>query len=492
MNAWTVPKKTTLQWMAAGLAKAGLATNESWCYPASIEAEAIFKVGNDQEERVWRNAAVAMAVVHPWGLQTLKQAPVLASGFAVAAQKGNETAINHLYGENGWSDLARLWRDTLNNRPKLRALMAGVGLPYALRTLHPKAIVFGSTIRQPAALEAMRGVGESHIAQTLPRDAEDQRRWLHGIGHWVAAAAQIGERPKHLEWAMQHAANQIVGGYNFRSMADFAHSEAGFNSRWTIERAALEMTKWHNQKVTSDFAERFYAKFGVDYEQVIPFADRLHHTYSIDYRSRRSSASHTFVRLTSGRAMVEEREAMHHCIGRLDMPYIRKMVSGECQYWSMRDWRTEKRIATIEFTPEHYMRDEAVYPDGVEPPLLMTDEAMPAELTMNIKRVGMAKLHLTQGVGPCNESLSGGTRAAVEEFRRLLEEHYWVDASTLSHLPDQRRVRAEQFQQAANWLGNVLNAPAPFVRRPDLYAEQFRRLGLREADFIQPGPIPNG
>jgi hypothetical protein len=494
MNAWTIPKKTTLQWMAPGLAKAGLITNEPWCYPASVEADLLFTAAGDQEDRVWRNAAVAMAVVHPWGLQTLKQAPVLASGFAVAAQKGNEAAVNYLYGEQGWCDLARLWRDALNTKPKLRALMASVGLPYGLRNLSPKVIVQSSSIRQDGVLKALRAAGESHLAQTLPEIPDVQRKWLHGLGHWVLAAEQMRLEPAHFEWAMQHAAHPIVGGYNFRALADFAHSEeGGFNPRWGVEKAAAAMTHWHNQKVNRDFSERFYAKFGVDYEEVIPFNDQLRHTYTIDYRSRRSTSAYTFIRLMSGRAMVEEREVMHHCIGRLDMPYIRNMVSGERQYWSMRDWRTEKRLATLEFTPEHYAREEAVYPDGVEPFRFVSDEEAikPPDMTMMVKQVGMAKFKLTQGVGPCNNSLSGSLLAAVDEFRRLIEEHYRVDARTLGNLPDQRRMRAEQFQQAANWLGNVLNAPAPFVRRPELYAEQLRRLGLTEAQFPQDGPIPH-
>lgn len=482
-------KKDTLDWIVPELARAKLLINEPWVPASATAAEAMFMAqGAEIENKPFTNAAVVMAVVHPWGWQTIQQAPVLVAAFPRVFGLDNADERGWLYSEAGRVKLGKAWKSALDAKPKLRDLMAFAKIPYALRNLTPHAAK-SAVLRNEKVCKALCSLGESHVAQTLPpRDHQCQRNWLFAFGQWISGSDTAACEPKHLEWLASVGAH-FPYPYELRHLSDFVHQSDLFNPRWGMVRALEEMKRWHAAIAGNADGVRFRLRHGIALEEQVAHDDGL--PPFVDWGSRQEPypagaqppPHYEFHRLNSGLLLQEEAKAMHHCVAAAG--YVNRMIRGRSLIWSMREAVVDKRVATVEFEVDAQMReerwDEPIYPDGV---LLgpMTDDEISKGFTYHVKSemrmVPRLIVSLRQAVGPCNKTLSGYAARAVRDFGRLIQENYRFDSGQGRELLDEARVRFEKEKQMLDRSAYVLEASRHFIARPDLQAQQLRRLGL--------------
>jgi hypothetical protein len=483
-----VSKKDTLDWIVPELARAKLLINELWVPAHAAVAEAMFSAqGAQNENKPFTNAAVVMAVVHPWGWQTIQQAPVLVAALPRVYGFNSIDEHNSIYSETGRMKLGKRWKTMLDAKPKLRDLMAFAGIPYALRNLTPHAAK-SAVLRSENVCKALCSLGESHVAQTLPpRDHQRQRNWLFAFGQWVSGAETAACEPKHLDWLASVGAH-FPYPYELRHLSDFVHQSNLFNPRWGMARAVEEMKHWHTAIGGGADGVRFRARHGRAIEEVIRHDDGL--LPFIDWGSEpylpgaQPTPHYEFHRLNSGLLLQEEAKAMHHCVAASG--YVNRMIRGRSLIWSMREAVVNKRVATVELEVDAVMEErlhqEPIYRDVNPAP--MTAEEMRKELTFEVnsemRMVPRLRVTLRQAVGPCNAKLSGYAARAVNDFCRFVQENYRVDFGQGRELLDEARVRFEKQKQMLDRSTYLLEASRHLVARPDLHAQQLRRLGLIE------------
>ena len=162
---------TTLQWLGPEMARAGLLKNDAWVTAAADEAEALF------QNQAMKTAAVMIAVLHPSAIDYINQAPV----FVMGVMNGN--SFKRLKERQF---VAERIRPLLENRPKLRELLAAFQLPVQLRALHASALV-------PSRWRAIRllsTVQPSTLAQAIPAKPGAQAQWLRNLEAWEATMAR--------------------------------------------------------------------------------------------------------------------------------------------------------------------------------------------------------------------------------------------------------------------------------------------------------------
>jgi len=262
-----------------------------------------------------RMAAAVIARSHPYGYQTLGQAPVLALVLDHAGLKPERQYKHPLLRQIG---------------ARLKDVLASLKLAPQLRSIHGKALRPG----QLPLLQDLSKLPPSVLAQALPADTATQVEWLSALGAWRRHMESRGVlRSLLLDWAATTLSRS--GSFQqWREVADLAlHLRERFNRAWTWESAYKAAEAWHRELAKNSQAEAFFRNHGQDYEAEINLG-ALPAELQIDGLD--------FVALRSGLALHEDGRAMHHCVA----SYAGAVIKGKSRIFSIR--RDGKRIATLE------------------------------------------------------------------------------------------------------------------------------------------------
>lgn len=361
-------KKTNLQWLGPELVRAGLVQNKRWVLDTAEE------VSHMPWLRDMGLLATAAAIVHPHALSIIKSAPIVVA-----------VALPRVEWHNRESRAHRLkqWRAEVEQGQKLRDLLEGYGVPYGMRLLDVGVIdgeMVGPGARKMAVIPA------STFAQSMPRgDVKHQRRWILDLITAYDKAAMLGGTTgdRHdryvaetLTWlAVNWKADVAIGDYGrgttiIPAMMDYFASRYPEppNRRWTMERAHVLSTEWHEEMVTRNHETMFRQKWqrGFDDEAPLPagwprvakriapkpFEEVAHMVkadqtrpedidkYDPDWHDLYEATA-----LTTGRALAEETAAMRHCVAN----YAGLVHTGRSVIYSIT--KNGKRVATVELHP---------------------------------------------------------------------------------------------------------------------------------------------
>jgi hypothetical protein len=402
-------KKTTFDYLAPELRRAGMLPDAPWVVPAAAAITEMFKSNNRtaEEEADVLNTAVLMAVSHPYGYDTIKSAPILVLAF------------RHFRGANpkttkGRQHMVACWVAFMREKLKLRELMSRLDAPYGLRILHPKALC-SRHMRTYSDIGAH--LSPSEIAQVVPPTAEEQRGWVDTIKGFVQRTAArdrvvTGPRAKlHFKWAMKNLG--LVGESVAGDLADFifTHRET-FNEEWTLKRVLHEQQRWHDRLAKQQDAGAFEREHGIPFDKSLIKDDGAPLTFRV--RLDWAGEDYTFHRICSAMELYAEGRAMHHCVG----TYTRSMVDGTSAFYSMRDNKGDRK-ATIQYTRGDRRRFQ-VFDPGAWTGLPAPDFSSPISMTMTEKtvyewRVGQAKML-------CNGKLTPELEVVLSAFSNVLKD----------------------------------------------------------------------
>jgi hypothetical protein len=211
--------------------------------------------------------------------------------------------------------------------PRLAVLMQSYGLAPQLRALSGKAIRHN----HGSLLTALSTIPASTLAQSIPKQPDEQQEWLQGLERWQAHMGRyFRNRALFLTWA----AVNIRDGQAQRSatdIADFAgHNRTTFNTRWNFVQAQAASRRWHIE---------------VGRRPVAAPSNRADWTELIDYGALPSQLEidgFAFHALQTREAIYDEGARMQHCV-RL---YADKVAKGSSRIYSVR--QAGQRVATLE------------------------------------------------------------------------------------------------------------------------------------------------
>jgi hypothetical protein len=338
-------RKTAFEYLAPELRRHKLLPDQPWVPPAAAAVIKMFDrqhFRTSQDEAAILNCAVLMAVVHPYGLDYLKTAPILLIGF-------RHHRIFDPMNEQGRAHMASVWVDYLDRRPKLRTLMDRFELAYPLRALKPGAIEL--RYRDIYSLFWEEGVvSPSELAQAIPAEEQEQRAWLDALkGYLVRIRAFCGPnagqnwRDYHINWAARALAETTLSESAAGDLADFVYANHEiFNPRWDMKRALDEAVKWHNRLAMRSTAGPFETQHGIPFDKKVTKDDGAPDEFYVDvpYLHKRF----VFKRLCSGLELWEEGRAMHHCVA----SYSNALVSGSSAFYSLQ-LENGERLATLQY-----------------------------------------------------------------------------------------------------------------------------------------------
>jgi hypothetical protein len=428
----------TIQWMAPDLAKAGLINDEAWRADHAARIVGLFP------HKSMHQVASIFAAIHPVAADFIEKAPVLVLFAAQGSSWGKHAERDKACRE--W--IVRLEQAcegldlsmdphgnlltqsfNVNRGGRLRKLMESVGLPYALRKLHPSILesnqwpmidaLCGLEREKTVALsERQRGAG-GYLADLIP-EREDQKAWLDAIFMWIQATQRRFGQTHHLDWAVRQyhpgqlrRVNQDVawGLNNIQNIADFAGTlPQRFNPTWTIGKAVEEAGHWHTEIARASHEQKFFLEHNLQWDEgtdYTPFPTR----YVID--------DYEFVALRSGQDLFEEGREMHHCVG----SYSKDVISGRARIFGMRAIDSGRRLATIELTSNgrHYAPDMHMRPLYLDVPAEVRPEATTAVKPLSYRPAW----HMVQAKGPCNAPLTKDQQSAAVAFTDRMN-HFWA------------------------------------------------------------------
>lgn len=400
----------TIHWIAPDLVKSGVIPNDPYVAHNASRAVDLFP------QKSMQQCAAILASLHPYAFDYIAQAPVL----VLAAAQGS--ALSKVAERKR---VSQEWKPRFERGGKLRGLMESVGVPYALRKLHPSImesnqwdIINALCEWDATAAKSARQV--SVLADLIP-DREDQKDWLARIGQWTAQMGRrFNNRGLHFEWACRQfnpanmrRTNQDVRDVlnHIAAIADFAGTHANeFNNRWTLDRALQEARRWHDEMARASHEQRFFLEHHLGWDEPVDY---------LPFPTRVGMGCYEFIALRSGKELYEEGRDMHHCVG----SYSKDVIADRSRIYSMIDRDILKRVATVEFSRASQM----AYPLpmlGADGPTAMTTRSWDIGEGRNVQRYRSA-WHTVQAKGPYNGTLSKDAHAAIKAFEDRLN-YYWA------------------------------------------------------------------
>lgn len=338
--------KTTLQWLAPELVKGRFIRGEEpWIRQAAFEVGELFPpktatVGDAFATSALNTAATLMAVIAPYAIDYIKQAPVLV--LVAAMNRQMDRTAERL-------QLATEWLGVISRHRKLRDVMASYGVAYPLRKLMAATL----SPRHAALMRHLRAVDASTLAQSIPHDYTRQRLWLDGLQTWLEVMTAIPQinlamldqpvlptwlYPIHLDWLCRNIGENVPT--RVHDLADFAaNTHDTFNTRWTWDEAERREREWHAAMRTEQARAAFAKNYPFPFDQRIDFDDGCPNEATVD--------GLTFVRLRSALDCFEDGQEMHHCVA----VYASRMAKGDSKLYSIR--YNGNRLATMEMIPAY-------------------------------------------------------------------------------------------------------------------------------------------
>ena len=269
-----------------------------------------------------RPVFLMMANAHPHAIDYLEQAPAIV---AVATR-----GVTHV----PWSEQAFLqeqFADLCDSGARLRDVMRVHGLPLPLRRLEAGVL----TASRATAIRRLALMNPSTLAQVIPATRQKQHAWLKALENWCADMARRSDdgraRCPHFEWAaINFAGIGFREADSVRHVIDYvlAHLDT-FNPRWTLAQVRAKEQAWHEALALAELPKRL----GATPDAVIDY-DPLPTAWERD--------GYRFAALRTGRDLLLEGAAMHHCVG----SYWRQVASGRSRIYSIRAGKD--RVATLE------------------------------------------------------------------------------------------------------------------------------------------------
>lgn len=272
------------------------------------------------------NIAGALIYRHPLALEYLRTAPVLALG----ASYGKIPRRASEYGQ-----IAGMFANRLDSRPKLRDLMKSYRIAPQLRAIDGKAL---SPNKWPIIRAISHECPASTLAQSIPEKSFHQHLWLIALDRWWRRAClRHPSAPVPIPvWAVSHfnrftETEQMSVVYD---LLDFALGrEDRFDERWTFDQAHAAMERWHSELGRMSADEKFKDTHGIGFREVFKVKGLPEESQIGSFR---------FVLLSTGQAMQEEGKAMHHCLS----TYTGSCIKGAYAAYSILNAKG-KRVATF-------------------------------------------------------------------------------------------------------------------------------------------------
>lgn len=305
-----------------------------------------------------REVAVVIATCHPYALDYLKQAPVLAA-LAWAASEDQPIRFGHPHvGKQLLHRVASVFAHQCQRGFKLRKLlefylhaanMAINPLVAANETPHVGALQIralkGAGMRTsyvPIVLELAR-LNPSMLAQIIPDKANKQEAWLRFMAAWhsqmmrrfgrfeldqLASLAQAMSSANYTHaYQGQHLADYLLA----QQQAEAAGQPHHFDCRCVSwEDISVSVAEWDNMMRES-------LKPGANIEADYTPLPNAPTCFTVP-----DAGVFEFVPLRSALALGEEGKAMHHCVA----SYSRDVLTGLSRIFSVR--RNDQRVATME------------------------------------------------------------------------------------------------------------------------------------------------
>lgn len=294
-----------------------LIRDETWIKSACDRAMAIYS------NQGIHQAATLLASTHPYAVDYLTQAPVL----ALAASHGSP-----LRRHSERLQVAKSFGGLCERGGKLKDILRAYYMPLPMRAIAGYAIC----PKRHKILTYLAKVPPSILAQSIPPEPGAQNSWLQALHAWADTMNRRHAGPQKLfawaAFALRTVAHREVRGVS--DLADFAGQNwQTFNTNWTRENAEAAAERWHLELAKKQDASTFIEEHGIGFDD------------PIDYTPFPDSASvngFEVIALRSGGDIFCEGVAMHHCV----RSYTRQVIIGQSRLFSVR--ADGRRVATVE------------------------------------------------------------------------------------------------------------------------------------------------
>lgn len=291
--------------------------NREWREATTKAAEAIFP------NVAIKPVAKAIALSHPWAIDYLRQAPVIA--LAVCGGKTPSRSETVFI-------MSRFYA-LCKNKAKLSDVMKALGLPLPMRRILPYAVnPSGWTAVKAACL--LRPI---ELGNVIPDKPGEQRQWLSCVDTFLGAGIRRMRsfpRPS-IEWAVKNLGKSAGNRRNTATaIADFVlHTGYDLTPDISFHEAMAAVEQWHvNLRVERDKGE-FERTFGLAFDESFG---------ALPYEKTATVGKYEFIALNSGQELFIEGVAMHHCVA----SYASAVLTGKSEVFSVRE--NGDRIATLE------------------------------------------------------------------------------------------------------------------------------------------------
>lgn len=310
--------KSFFDWIGACLLQDCGLPPEPWQRQHADAAVSVFA------DEALQRAATVLAVLHPFVLDYIRQAPVL-----VVAAAG-ETAFDVRKRADRVA-LAKRFIAKAGPLRRLPAVLKAYGVSPPLKKLHGELL----SPHHARLLPALALQPDVVLAQVVPTDRDPQREWLYWARHTIDRLQGARRRPSpELAWCLAHL-NTAERRENTVELIDWMTNMTGtFNPKVRYDEAHAASLKWHEDQAARLARHRF-----------APDGSTLR---VVDYQplpAQWSGDGLTFKAITTYAALDEESARMHHCV----RTYWPRMLDGTSRIYSVR--RQGARIATLELGP---------------------------------------------------------------------------------------------------------------------------------------------
>ena len=320
----------------------------------------------------YRSAAAKMAASTFRALDPIEQAPVILIGACRYMDRKTGQKLAAIAGRHC---------SLVKRGLKLREMMAEYGVAAQFRKLH------GSAISPYAEAPVLRisghqGIKSSALAQAIPDDAPAQIEWLKTINAWIDHITYRRDEDwidGILPWLISSLGvlyrERPLPLIDITVVADLWLAQpARFDRSWTYRHATGVARRWHEEIALHPVdLQRRFRRYPPDLATLDDEFDYGQLPLGLIV------AGHLFTALTSPRALLEEGQAMHHCVG----SYADDVRVGRSRIYSV--WFEDRRVATVE-----------------------------------IELIGSTRYRPVQLRGPRNAEVAVGTHAAAVAFVRAL------------------------------------------------------------------------
>ncbi len=335
-------QKAIIHYIGCELVEGGFVRNDDWVREHVSAAASLF---TDQNLKI---AAGVIAAINERAIDYIRQCPALVLALLVFRHQSRNTSGTRYLSPLSFSDvrkdLAALACDFLAPGPKLKQVMAEIGLCPAQRAIHGYALTHDLDCWQ--ALRLMPGLKPSVLAQAIPEHIFDQITWMRDLEAWVGTFERLScDAGWQFEWAVRnlgdrfrqakHSAN-VGREVSADTLADYiAQGENAdkFNPAWDRTRFAQVVLDWHHELQSLNAEKREAKRQGRNWEEPCDYGS-LPISVDIDGLS--------FVALRSGKELFEEGRKMRHCVS----SYTRDVMKGDCRIYGVRSGMA--RLATLE------------------------------------------------------------------------------------------------------------------------------------------------